>query len=82
MPCDQPGYLAGLGCVFLGALGSFACDGMLPQSTLAPLTCQIIVYKIVLGRAILGEPVPGTTVLALAVRPPLAHARGDTARTS
>ena len=67
VPVEDPRYFAGLGCVLLGAGGAFVCDGMLPQSTLAPLTCQIIVYKVALGRLVLGERVPKRTWLAVAV---------------
>jgi len=65
VPIDDFKYLCGLGCVFLGALGSFVCDGMLPQSTLAPLTCQIIVYKVLLGKLLLGDTVSRLTGCAV-----------------
>lgn len=66
VPVDDAKYVGGLGCVLLGALGSFVCDGMLPQSTLAPLTCQIIVYKVLLGKLLLGDAVSRLTACAVA----------------
>ena len=67
VPLSDPQYLAGLGCVMLGATSSIFCDGLLPQSTLAPLTCQTIVYKILLGRVLLKEEVTTVTWVALSL---------------
>ena len=63
----DPQYLVGLGCVMLGALSSIVCDGLLPLSTLAPLSCQTVVYKILLSRVVLKEDVSRVTWAAMAL---------------
>jgi len=53
----EPRYLIGLFFVVLGGASSLANDGLLPQSTLAPLTAQTILYKSLLSRWILRVPI-------------------------
>ena len=40
---EDPQYLIGLGCICIGTASSLVCDGLLPQSTMAPLSCQMVI---------------------------------------
>jgi hypothetical protein len=64
---DDPQYVIGLGCIIFGSLSSFVCDGLLPMSALAPLTCQVIVYKLILGSILLDESISLRTWCAIAL---------------
>jgi hypothetical protein len=64
---DDPQYVIGLGCIIFGSLSSFVCDGLLPMSALAPLTCQVIVYKLILGSILLDESISVRTMIAIAL---------------
>ena len=56
-PTTPPTTQIGLLFVVLGGASSLANDGLLPQSTLAPLTAQTILYKSLLSRWILRVPI-------------------------